>query len=244
MSAAVVVQLLRAPGEVAEACREGTDTKVIGATSLGAIVVGAVAFGAAIGSFRGGIQILYAATKVPLAVLLTLAVAVPAFHALAAGFGRPWPLSSVVSLSLAAAGRSALVLLAFSPALWLAYDLGLGYHAAAVAAAWAYALAGLAALGVLVRGLGAGPGRIATAVGFVAVFFAVGGQASWILRPYLLRPRTPHVPFVRGREGGFADSVVRSSRSAAGIYDREAAELPGEPRGCEDDGCEDEGRRP
>ncbi|MFZ4758291.1 MAG: hypothetical protein ACOYLX_09005, partial [Burkholderiaceae bacterium] len=58
-----------------------------------------------------------------------------------------------------------------------------------------------------------------TALAFAGVFFAVGGQASWILRPYLVRPRTEHIPFVRGLEGGFLDSLGRSTRSAAGVYD-------------------------
>jgi hypothetical protein len=172
-----------------------------------------------IGSFRGGIQIVYGATKVPLAMLLTLAICAPAFHALAAGLGRAWPMRSIIALTLAAAGRASLVLVAISPALWLLFDLGLGYHAAALAAAFAYAIAGAAAVGVLLRGLGPQSGRILTAFAFVGVFFAVGGQTSWILRPYLVRPRTESIPFLRAREGSFADSLLMSSRSARGIYD-------------------------
>ena len=57
------------------------------------------------------------------------------------------------------------------------------------------------------------------ALSFVVLFFAVGGQTSWILRPYLVRPRTEAPPFLRAREGGFADAVVQSIRSAVGIYD-------------------------
>lgn len=40
-----------------------------------------------------------------------------------------------------------------------------------------------------------------------------------ILRPYLVRPRTEHIPFVRAREGGFADALYMSSRSARNVYD-------------------------
>jgi hypothetical protein len=126
---------------------------------------------------------------------------------------------SVVSLALAAAARSSLVLLAFAPALWLAVDCGLGYHAASLAAAVAYGVAGLAALGVLVRGIGAGEGRVLTTLAFIAMFFAVGGQTAWILRPYLVRPRTQNVPFLRALEGGFADALFTSGRSAAGVYE-------------------------
>ncbi len=207
------------PADIAACCREDRDTRAIAVTSLVAVVLGAAAFGGVIGSFRGGAQIAYAALKIPLALVATLAVCAPAFHALAAGLGRAWPMRSIIALALAAAGRSSLVLLALSPALWLLFDFGLDYHAAALAAALAYAIAGFAAIGILVRGLGPGSGRALTATLFIGVFFAVGGQSSWILRPYLVRPRTEHVPFLRAREGGFADSLHRSSRSAAGIYD-------------------------
>lgn len=224
MSAEVLTRLLRSPADIAACCREDRDTRAIAITSLLAVVVGAAAFGGVIGSFRGGAQIAFAAVKIPLALVATLAVCAPAFHAVAAGLGRSWPMRSIIALVLAAAGRSSLVLLALSPALWLLFDLGLDYHAAALASAMAYAIAGLAAIGILVRGLGPGSGRAMTAVAFIGIFFAVGGQSSWILRPYLVRPKTEHVPFLRAREGGFADALRRSGRSAAGIYDRASAE--------------------
>jgi hypothetical protein len=223
--AGVLRRLLRAPADIATSCREDRDTRAIVAVSLAAVLVGSTVFGGTIGSFRGGVQIPYAAVKLPLAMLATLALSAPAFHALAAGLGRAWPMRSVVALALAAAGRSALVLLAVSPVLWLLYDLGLGYHAASLAAALAYAVAGLAALGVVLRGLGEGAGQKLTALAFAGVFFAVGGQTSWILRPYLVRPRTDHIPFVRAREGGFLDAIHKSTRSAAGVYDVDASDV-------------------
>lgn len=225
-----ITLLLRDPKETARRCLEEEGLKPLTIASLGALVVGAAVFGAVVGSFRGGEQIVYGAIKVPLAMMGALVLCVPAFHAIAASLGRPYPLRTVVALTIAAAGRASLVLLAFAPVLWLTYDLGLSYHAAALAAAGAYAFSGLAALGVLVRGLGEGKHRITTAVAFVAVFFAAGAQTSWILRPYLVRPQTEEVPFLRTVEGGFADSLFRSSRSAVGLYDRAEAEWVGSRR--------------
>lgn len=227
MSAVILNRLLRAPDEIAAACREDRDVRAITATSLLALVIGCAVFGGVIGSFRGGVQIAYGAIKVPLAMAATLAVCVPAFHAIAAGLGRPFPIRTIVALALAAAGRASLVLLAVAPMLWLVFDRGIGYHAATLASAVAYGAAGLAAFSVLVRGLGEGAGRLLTAAAFAAVFFAVGGQTSWILRPYLIRPRTwtaarnheQKIPFMRGYEGSFADAIFTSSRSARGIYE-------------------------
>lgn len=237
MNSAILNQLLRSPAAIAKNCRTDQDLRAIALTSLAAIVAGGMAFGGVIGSFRGGIQIFYGALKVPLAMVMTLAVCAPAFHALAAVLGRPWPMRSVISLVLAAAARSSLVLLAFTPALWLGIDWGLDYHKSAMVASMAYSLAGLAALGVLVRGIGKGQGQWLTTAAFIGMFFAVGGQTAWILRPYLLRPRTENIPFVRAREGGFADALLTASRSAAGIYDDEDFEQPFYP-------SKDDGTRP
>jgi hypothetical protein len=215
----LVAWLLRSPEQVAERCRGDVDLQPLVVVSLAAIALGGAAFGGVIGSFRGGAQIFYAALKIPMAMLLALAVCVPAFHALAAVLGRPWPLRTVISLTLAASARASLLLLAFAPLLWLAYDFGLGYHGAALAAAAAYATAGLAALSILLRGLGSGDGLILTVLAFAAVFFSVAGQTSWVLRPYLVRPRSTTVPFVRTTEGSFIDSIWTSMHSSMDIYD-------------------------
>ena len=55
-----------------------------------------------------------------------------------------------------------------------------------------------------------------------------GMQMTWTLRPYVVRPRTEDVPFLRAREGSFLDSVSRSIDSARGIYYRGEAPLPGD----------------
>ncbi len=210
--------LLRAPAQVARQCRQDSDIRSLAAVSLAAIAVGGAAFGGVVGSFRGGTQIAFAAVKIPLAMLLALAVCVPSFHALAAVLGRPWPLRTVLALTLTSAARGSLALLAFAPAVWLAYDLGLDYHPAALLAAAAYGLAGLAAFGILLRGLGDGKGRAATVLAFGLVFFSVAAQTGWILRPYLVRPQTKDTPFLRAREGSVVDALWTASHSSFGIY--------------------------
>jgi hypothetical protein len=58
------------------------------------------------------------------------------------------------------------------------------------------------------------------------VFALVGSHMAWTFRPYIVRPRTRDVPFIRSIEDGFFDSVARTSRSARGIYVRDEAPLP------------------
>jgi hypothetical protein len=205
MNIAMMNRLLRSPSEVAADCHEDRDLASIAGSALVAIVAGALLFGAAVGSWRGGPQIAFAAMKLPLVTVGTLVLCVPAFHAIAAVFGRPWSLRAAVSIMLVAGARFSLVLLAATPVVWLAVSLGASYDAVKLLAAFAYALAGLAALGLLLRGLGPGPGRLATVVTFIGVFLLVGGQTAWILRPYIGTPGREEVTlFTTEHEGGVA----------------------------------------
>jgi hypothetical protein len=211
--------LLRNPAEVARRCIEEENLRPLVLSALCAMVIGAAVFGGVVGSFRGGIQIGYGAIKIPIALTAAILASIPAFHAIAASLGRAYPIRTVIALTVTSAGRAGLVLLAFAPVLWLAFDLGVGYHSAALAGTLAYALAGLSALGVILRGLGHGKHKITTALAFVLVFLAAAAQTGWMFRPYLVRPQTEEVPFVRAREGGVVDSLYRSGRSAVGVFD-------------------------
>lgn len=219
MSAAVLGEMLRSPSAIARRCREDDDVRSVALVALASIAIGGAVFGAAIGSFRGDAQIAFAAIKLPLVLIATLAICAPAFHGLAAALGRPWPIRTVFAIALAAAGRAALVLLACAPIAWLAFDCGLPYHDSILLTAGAYALAGLAALGVILRGLGDGSARFATVLAFAAVFLAVSAQTAWILRPWIGRPSQEEIPFVRATEGSFGEAVWQSGKSAQGIYD-------------------------
>ena len=218
-SIAMMNRLLRSPSEVARDCREDRDLASVAASALVAIVAGALLFGAAVGSWRGSTQIAFAAMKLPLVTVGTLVLCVPAFYASAAVFGRPWSLRAAVSIMLVAGARFSLVLLAATPVVWLSVSLGASYDAVKLLAALAYALAGLAALGLIVRGLGPGPGRLTTVVTFIGVFLLVGGQSAWILRPYIGTPGHDEVTlFTREHEGGLAYQLyVSVGRLLSGV---------------------------
>lgn len=204
-------RILRAPAEVAKQCRSDRDVASIARTAIITLALAATAFGAAVGSWKGGKQIAFAAMKLPIGVLGTLALAAPAFYVLAAVFGRPWPLRPVLSLMLAAGARFSLVLLALTPPLWLTIDFGAPYDVIKLAATLAYGLAGLAGLEVIVRGLGDGAGKRMTIFLFVGVFMLIGAQNAWVLRPYLGSSGDPDVAlFTREREGGLVVQLLKS----------------------------------
>jgi hypothetical protein len=186
---------------------------------VGAVVVGAGLFGSVVGAHRGGVQVLACAVKVPLIVLVTLVVCAAPFVAFARAAALPLRARAVLALALGSCARFALVLLGLAPIVWLMEGWSLGYHRVILAVVAVCAVAGVAAGRLLFSGLAA-HGAAGTRVGlaFVAVFAVVGAQTSWILRPYVVRPRTEHVPFVRALEGDFIGSLGTTARSAAGRY--------------------------
>jgi hypothetical protein len=213
-------ELLRSPSSVAARVKRGEDLRLLSLAALGALVVGAGSFGAVLGAARGGAQLGYSAIKLPLALVATLCLCVPAFTAIARALGRELDLAGMVGLSLSAAARASLVLLALSPAVWFAIDRGLGYHASIVLAAGCYGAAGLSALRVMASGLGTDARGLCVLACCAAVLLPTGAQSAWMLRPFVGRPAQASVPFLRHKESSFADAVYQSSRSSMGFYRR------------------------
>jgi hypothetical protein len=206
---------------------------------LGLLFVGAGAFGAVVGAFRGGRQVLYCAIKIPLVLLVTLVVCTPAFVAIARAGEVRLSARQIVSATLAASARFGLVLAGLAPVIWLIEGV-VGYHDITLAIVTACAVAGVAAAALLFRALSRGGTAALVGLAFVAVYGVVGTQTAWLLRPFVVRPRTEHVPFVRPIEGDLFEAVRMSARSAAGIYDvssrrDDARRMPAR---CEGASCE------
>lgn len=217
---ASLTEILRAPSAVASRIREGRDLRSLASASILAIVLGSAAYGGVVGSYRGGLQILFGGLKFPLVALVTLSLVAPALLGLSAAFERRMALAQAVALMLAATARTSLVLLAFAPALALVFDMRPEYHDGALLAAAGFALAGLAGITLLWRGLGEGEGRFTLAVLAVGVYVLVSGQAAWSLRPWLVRPSSP-IAFVRAPHESLVRELPRSIDSAGGNYDPE-----------------------
>lgn len=207
-------------------------------TLVATVLLGAGVYGGAIGLFRGGLQVPYAALKLPLVLLLTACVVSPALAALRRvvhGIADP---GRDALLTLAALGLTSPLLAAQAPLLLLAQAVGVGYHGLTLIAAAGFGLAGAAGVALLFRGLAlepagaprSGPGTKgrSRAVGWttVVIFLLVFSQMAWTLRPWLVRPRTPEVVFVRSLEGSWMDALAQSTRSVRGVYRRERAPLP------------------
>lgn len=221
-------ELLRSPEAVAERIRRREDLRPLAVSALLALLLGAGTFGAVLATARGGAQLGYSALKLPLSVLLTLCLCVPAFAAIARALGRNIDLGGMVGLSLSAAARAALVLLAFAPAVWFALDRGLGYHASVLLSATCYGIAGLSALRVMASGLGRDGRGWGILLCCAAVLLPTGAQSAWMMRPFIGRPSQARVPFLRHKESSFADAVYQSAFSSVGRFRALASDVEGE----------------
>jgi hypothetical protein len=227
----LVDELLRDRALFLRRIEEEADPARLARALLAAIAVGAAVFGATLGSYRGGIQILFAAIKLPAVVLFTAAICTPGLNALARVLCGAASFRRELTLLLGALALGCLLLAALSPVVFLAGRLDASYHQVTMIAVACCGIAGIPALLLLLRGLPRGVGHKRTAVFGVllALLALVGTQMSWTLRPFLLRPRTVGVPFVRSIEGSFLESVRESLESARGVYRRNEAPLPERP---------------
>lgn len=223
-------ELLRDPSSVLQRITDGRDLTTLAKATILTIAFGAGVFGAAMGTFRGGFQILYAGVKLPIVLLLTMAICAPALTAINRAVGRNGCLRRDLALVLSALARASLVLAAQAPLVLLAVRGDASYHLVVLLVVICCAVAGATGLSLFLRGLRARQpeGRWVVVPALFLVFSLVGTQMSWTLRPFLLRPRTPEIVFVRAVEGSFFEAVAVSLQSARGVYSRDYAPLPGE----------------
>lgn len=193
----------------------GADAVSLARVLIGAVVLGAGLFGAVVGAHRGALQALYCAVKVPSILLVTLAVCAGPFVAFTRAAALPLRARAVIALALGSCARFALVLVGLAPFVWLMEGWSLGYHRVILAVVAACATAGVFAGRLLFTGLArSGPAGLRVGLAFVTVFALTGAQTSWILRPYVVRPRTERIPFVRALEGDFFDALGTAAGSA------------------------------
>jgi hypothetical protein len=225
-----VDQVLRNPAKLLQQLKNRDQLAPLTRRLVFTIMAAAALFGGALGLYRGGLQVAYAAVKLPLVILLTTVICAPALTAFnrvlrrrqdTPDFGRD------VVLILCGLARGSLTLAALAPLVLLGICWNWGYHLLIITAVACCAVAGLTGLRVLFAGLKGTPGQLSHALlvgSMVLVVGLVATQTTWTFRPYLVRPQTQQVPFVRSLEGSFGQSVAQSTSSALGLYDHDRRE--------------------
>lgn len=220
--------LLRDRAALYSAVERDDDSQTIMRGMLLTIFVGAAVFGAATGSYRGGIQTVYAALKFPLVLLATAAICAPALTTMEMALGNRGRWRRDLILVATAMATGALWLVTLAPLIVLADVFEVSYHRFILLLAACFAAAGTAALLMLGRGIRKllGVASMGRSAMLVLVFAVVGMQMSWTFRPYVVRPRAQSVVFVRSLDGSLIESLMTSVRSAGGEYTRDQAPLP------------------
>lgn len=160
---------------------------------------GYVLYGAAAGFFQGGNQILVAALKAPIIIVLSLLLCLPSLFIFSAMAGARWTARTFLSLLAGFAGTLALLLLALLPVSWLfsASSRHLG------SAVFLQFILWLTALGLTWRFLSqvltAMEARKGALFLWLVLFCLVSLQVTTMLRPVL--ERKPGAPlFVSGKK--------------------------------------------
>ncbi len=175
----------------------GVDLRGKLALTVTAMVAGAGLYGAALGLWRGGVQVAYAAVKLPLVLIVTSTLTMVFNWMTAVLFGLRLRFAQVAALSFLALAAAAVLLASLAPVAWLfsvsvpapslearaTHNLLYLLHTVLVGAS------GLAGVAVLWRTLErvAGDQRRAKKIfaAWVLSFALVGGQVAWALRPFV-----------------------------------------------------------
>ena len=171
------------------------------------LVFGAL-YGAVMGVYAGGIQILYDAIKIPMLLLIALYVSLPTYYVLNGILGGELSLRQMAVLFMVSVTVMAIMMIAFLP-VTLFFTLTTPERTFATYAFTVllnvlfFALAGLTAVSYLLNGFSRIHGENkkwvpAMMIGSLVLAF-VGTQLAWVLRPYF------HVSleFLRPPSGNF-----------------------------------------
>lgn len=176
-------------------------------SSLVSTILGGAGFGAAVGSYVGGWQIAFAAVKMPVFLLGTLALCLAIFAVLASS-----TIGTRASMEIAfrTIGSTAMVLGGLAPPLLL-LGLGLpkpapkGYSGMIVALTVAVAVAGVVGVSRLRRALSSGRLWIS----WIVIYGFVGAQMAWLLKPWVGYTLTADrfLPLAENLNGNFYEAA-------------------------------------
>lgn len=182
-------------------------------------------FGAIIGSKHSLWQALASAFKLPLLLLITLLVCLPALYFFFAIFESSLSATQHIALSLSAVTMMSVVLLALAPVMLFFMITTSGYQFFKLLNVGMFAVAGVVGLFQLTQGvwmLSANDRRGLRMRQnilyiWVVLFGFVGSQLAWTLRPFFGAPDTPFELF-RGLGGNFYTDIFASLGEVLGFF--------------------------
>lgn len=220
----LIITTLRSPKSVVDDATSDTQTAWLVPRLLLITAIGGAVFGGVVGAHHGGIQVLYAAIKMPLLFLVPLAVGLPAIRTLFASAETTPSWRRVAIAGLVGAARTGILAAAASPFLWLAWSIFQDYHTAILVLAASLLVIGGQGLLTLRHALPTFRMAHLAPLGVAVVLMGLTtAQTGWVLRPFIARP-TADITLLRPIESDIGGALFRAARSAAGDYGREGDE--------------------
>lgn len=180
-------------------------------SNLSILVLSAI-YGATMGIYGGGLQILYSAIKVPILLLVSLYISIPSYYVLYSLLGGKRTLRQTVMLLLLGFSIMSIVLIAFVPVnlffMFTSPKSPETHDFMTILNIAIFTLGGFFALIYFVKGAenlyGASENwKPAFVLGSIILMF-VGTQLAWVLRPFF----NYYELFIRPVEGNFYTAVV------------------------------------
>ncbi|MCA9567063.1 MAG: hypothetical protein KC656_04435 [Myxococcales bacterium] len=213
--------VLRDPIGVVEAHQDAESLREVVVPLLGIAAVGCGIFGVVVGGYRGGLQVPFAALKMPALLWIPVILTLPACRAFFAAAEIEVSWNRMTIAGLVAMARTAVLAAAIGPVVWLVYSLQPSYHLAVLLLAATLGLVGLPGLSVLARSMPTGGrNRWMAALASVVVLAICTAQTGWVLRPFVARPAA-EVTFLRPLEEDVFSSLGATTRSATGDYSKD-----------------------
>jgi len=222
----IAVDVLTRPDRLVNRFDQPSQAGAVVGPLLILLLLGAGLFGAVVGSYDGGWQLLYAGIKLPAVLLLAAVVSLPALRVLHAQQGRSVSTWRAGLAALVGCARVALLSTALAPVFWLIYSLDPPYVLSILMLVCGLSLVGLPGLITVARALSPGGRlRFGPTLATIALLGLVMAQSGWILRPFVVTPGA-ELTMLCPRSG---DVVTGLSNRLRG---RVPVDTEGHPRDC------------
>lgn len=183
-------------------------------------------YGAIIGSYGGGLQIISSAIKLPALYLITLIICVPTLYFFDILFGSKLSFKQYITMSLTSVSVISVLLFSFAPVVLFFLISVKGYNFFLLLNVLVMALTGCVGVRLFYKGMVdmAGPDgfeqklRLRLLRGWVFLYGLVGSQLGWTLRPFVGAEGEPFQIFRPEIDGNFYAQVIRSIGSMLGIH--------------------------
>jgi hypothetical protein len=185
-------------------------------------------YGLVMGMGHGLLQGFTSALKLPVLILLTLAICAPSLHYLNILFGSRQSILQTLAIVLSGIATMSVLLFSFAPITLFFLITGSSYEFYKLLNVFFFALSGFLGVGFLRTGLGivtstgadVGKGtRQLISLCWVLLFGFVGAQMAWTLSPFMGDPSRPYI-FIAQEGGNFYTDVFHALLVLLGFLSR------------------------